>query len=309
MKLLVTGVWQASLEELESIRQLGHEIVFLQQEKDPLPCPYKDIEGCICNGLFLYHPIEKFRSLRYIQLTSAGFDRVPMEYVKAHNIEIHNACGVYSVPMAEFALCGVLQLYKQSGFFRENQRIHRWEKHRGLRELAGKTVFIAGCGSVGNECAKHFAAFNCEVIGFDIAAATNPAFQRIEAISELDAQLPLADILVLTLPLTASTHHLLNPARFAKMKTGAVLVNISRGAVVDENALTDWLSQSPENGAVLDVFESEPLPETSPLWAMKNALVTPHNSFVSEGNGERLYTSIKNFLEKTEIHAQSVNLC
>ena len=105
--------------------------------------------GSYLQRLFLSHPIEKFTNLRYIQLTSAGFDRVPMEYVKVHNIEIRNARGVYSIPMAEFALCGVLQLYKQSRFFMENQKARTWEKHRRLLELSGKTVCIIGCGSVG----------------------------------------------------------------------------------------------------------------------------------------------------------------
>ena len=86
------------------------------------------------------HPIEKFVNLKYIQLTSAGFDRVPMDYVKEHGIEIHNARGVYSVPMAEFAVAGVLELYKKIRFFHENQKKHNWEKHRGLLEFLSRGI-------------------------------------------------------------------------------------------------------------------------------------------------------------------------
>ena len=121
MNLLITGAWRCSQDELNALKKLGHTILFMQNEKDELPCPYESVEGVICNGLFLYHDIEKFTALSYIQLTSAGFDRVPMEKIAGRGIVLHNARGVYSVPMAEFALCGVLDLYKQSRYFYENQ--------------------------------------------------------------------------------------------------------------------------------------------------------------------------------------------
>ena len=87
MNILVTGAWRCTQTQLNQIAMLGHRVFFLQQEREKLPLPYEQVEAVICNGLFLHHPIENFTKLRYIQLTSAGFDRVPMEYIKAHNIE------------------------------------------------------------------------------------------------------------------------------------------------------------------------------------------------------------------------------
>ena len=287
MNLLVTGAWSGAKENIDRLTQLGHTVAFLQQEKEALPCPYEWVEGVICNGLFLSHPIERFTNLRYIQLTSAGFDRLPMDYVQSHGIEIRNARGVYSIPMAEFALCGVLQLYKQSRFFTENQKNHRWEKHRGLLELNGKTVCIVGCGSVGTECAKRFKAFGCKVIGIDLFIRQDENYNAMLPLTALDATLPDADVVVVTLPLTEETKHLMNEARFTKMKQGAILVNIARGAVVDTEALIAALNGK-LSGAVLDVFEEEPLAESSPLWDMENVILTPHNSFVSDRNGERI---------------------
>ena len=168
MKLLITGAWVNAKNHLSELQSLGHEVVFMQNESENLPCDPLWVEGVICNGLFLSHDISAFQNLKYIQLTSAGYDRVPMEYVTAHNITIHNARGVYSIPMAEYALCGVLALYKQSRFFLKNQMQHKWEKHRGLIELHGKTVCIVGCGSVGTECAKRFSAFGTVVRGIDL---------------------------------------------------------------------------------------------------------------------------------------------
>ena len=286
MNLLVTGAWSDGKNCISELEAMGHNVTFMQYEKDALPCDYEWVEGVICNGLFLTHQIEKFINLKYIQLTSAGFDRVDMNYVKAHNIEIHNARGVYSIPMAEFAICGVLQLYKQAAFFRENQRNHLWEKHRGLLELAGKNVLIVGCGSVGNECAKRFKAFGCTITGVDLYPREDSLYSEILPLDKLDEALRQADVAILTLPLTEQTRHLIDESKLSLMKDGATLVNIARGAIIDTNALQNHIDRF--TGAVLDVFEEEPLNENCPLWDKQNIILTPHNSFVGEGNGGRL---------------------
>ena len=281
MKTIITGVFQATEEDICILRDLGLELTFHQDERQPVECP-EQYEAAICNGLFLYNDIEKFINLKYIQLTSAGMDRVPMEYIRSHGITIHNARGVYSIPMAEFAVCGVLQLYKQCRFFAENQHQHKWEKHRGLLELYGKTVCIVGCGSVGTECAKRFSSFGCRVIGVDISVREDAAYTEISPIGALLTTLTCADIVVLTLPLTEDTRHLIDRTALAAIRPDAILVNIARGAIVDTDALTEALTTR-LGGAVLDVFDEEPLDNTSPLWDMENVILTPHNSFVGEG--------------------------
>lgn len=286
MNLLVTGAWSDGKNCIAELEATGHTVTFMQYEKDELPCSYDWAEGVICNGLFLTHPIEQFTNLRYIQLTSAGFDRVDMDYIKSHGIEIHNARGVYSIPMAEFALCGVLQLYKQAAFFRENQRNHLWEKHRGLLELAGKNVLIVGCGSVGNECAKRFKAFDCSMTGVDLLPREDSLYSEMLLLDKLDNALKQADIVVMTLPLTEQTKYLIDNSKLSSMKDGATLVNIARGAIIDTKALLYHIDRF--TGAVLDVFEEEPLNKNSPLWDKPNIILTPHNSFVGEGNGGRL---------------------
>lgn len=290
MNLLVTGAWSNAKVNIEKLTRLGHNVCFMQHETDTLPCDYDWVEGIVCNGLFLSHPIDQFTNLRFIQLTSAGFDRVPMEYVKEKGIEIHNARGVYSIPMAEFAISGVLQLYKQSRFFSDNQKAYRWEKRRDLLELFGKIVCIVGCGSVGTECAKRFAAFGCEVAGVDLFPRDDDHFSRMVSLERLEKELSIADVVVLTLPLTEQTYRLIDEKRLNQMKSGAVLVNIARGAVIDTEALVKALPNL--GGAVLDVFEEEPLPQNSPLWGMNNVILTPHNSFVGDANAIRLTEKI-----------------
>ena len=296
-KLLITGAWSHTAQQQESLKQLGYDICFVQNEKDELPLEAYAAEVIICNGLFLHHDINKFTNLKYIQLTSAGFDRVPMDIVKQRNIQIFNARGVYSIPMAEYALCGVLDLYKKSRFFYDNQKQNKWIKNREVFEIFGKNVLIVGSGNVGTECARHFSAFGARVRGIDLFPRTDPNYEEIVHLSELANELKDADIIVLTLPLTDETKHLFNKNTFDHIKDGAVLVNIARGAVIDTAALIDSLNSHKLSGAVLDVFEEEPLDESSPLWNMENVIITPHNSFVGDGNAIRLFEIIKNNLE------------
>ena len=301
MNLLVTGAWIGAQEHIPAIEAMGHRVVFQQWETDPLPCDAAWIEGVVCNSLFLHHPIETFPNLRYIQTISAGLDRVDVDYVSAHGIELHNARGVYSVPMAEFAVGGVLQLYKQAKTFFENQKAHTWEKHRDLRELCGKTVTVLGCGSVGTECAKRFRAFGCRMLGVDLFPRADANYDGMVPLSALDRVLPETDVLVLTLPLTKDTRGLIGSDRLARLKSGSILVNIARGPIVDEAALTEALRSGSLSGAVLDVFETEPLTETSPLWDMQNVILTPHNSFVGEGNNKRLCAIILSNLQSQSV--------
>lgn len=128
MNILVTGALQNPKVCIDKIQKLGHSVFFLQYENESLPCSYDDIDAVIGNGLFLSHPIQNFKNLKYIQLTSVGYDRVPLDYIKRNNIKINNARGVYSIPMAEFVLSGVLQIYKKNREFYDNQRNHIWEK-------------------------------------------------------------------------------------------------------------------------------------------------------------------------------------
>ena len=292
MKLLITGAWRHTEDQLSQIRQFGHDVLFLQNENEDLPCEYESVDGVICNSLFLYHPIEKFTNLKYIQLISAGFDRVPMEYVVSHNIVINNARGVYSIPMAEFALSSVLSVYKQTNFFRSSQVSHSWNKKRDLRELAGKRVCIIGCGSVGSECAVRFSAMGCDVIGIDAIPTPKKEFTLILSVDSLKATASMSDIIILTLPLTEETRGIIDRSVLENLSLGAVIVNISRGAIIDTSALIEVLSERSDITAVLDVFTEEPLSAENQLWDMENLLITPHNSFVGEGNADRLWSVI-----------------
>lgn len=285
MKILLSGFCGLKKEDLQ-----GQDVTIIDDERIPLQkqgLNAADFDGVICNGLFLYNSLSDFANLKFIQLTSAGFDRVPLEEIKRRKIALFNAGGIYAVPMAEHALCGVLQLYKKTAIFDGQKRAKIWQKQRDITELCGKTVAIFGCGNVGKECAKRFSAMGCKITGLDVRRPESPFFDEYEDVAQKETVLKNSDIVISALPLTEKTEKFADENFFRSMKENSVFVNVSRGKTVDEKALEKALKEK-LYGAVLDVFETEPLPETSPLWEFENVILTPHNSFVSENNISRL---------------------
>lgn len=293
MKTLVTGALQATSEELKLLEVMGLEIAFHQNEKDTVENP-EQFEAVICNGLFLYNDIEKFKNLRYIQLTSAGTDRIPMDYVTEHGIELHNATGVYAAPMAEWTLMRLLEMYKNADRLFANRS---WNKDRTWRELSGKTACILGFGSNGREIAKRLKAFDVNVCVVNRTKRESPFVDEFYPLDMLNSVLKKADIVIVAIALTEQTRMIMNAERFEAMKKGAVFINAARGALVDENALVKALNEK-LFGAALDVFATEPLPDDSPLWHIDNLLVSPHNSFVGENNHKRLMDVVNGNLGK-----------
>ncbi len=295
MNLLLTGAFKYSDDEIALLKQLGTDIIFQQDERKELDIDVSDIDAVVCNSLFLYNDIAEFTNLKYIQLTSAGLDRVPLEYIKQNNIILHNARGVYSVPMAEWALGKVLEIYNASRFFYKQQIKKEWNKKHEIFELDTKTVCVVGIGSVGTEVVKRFAAMGCHTIGVDVylTGLTNEAF----LINDIDKALEKSDVIILTMPLTSETKHLFNKQKFEIIKEDAVFVNLARGGLVKETDLIEAVQANRFIGLALDVFEDEPLPKNSPLWEMDNVIITPHNSFKSEKIQERLFQMIYKNLE------------
>ena len=298
MKLLMTGAFNCTDEQKLNIEKLGCEVMFQQMENEPLSQEMFTVDAVICNGLFLHNDLEKFSNLKFVQLTSAGLDRVPVQKMKDKGIKLYNARGVYSTPMAEWALTGVLALYKNTNTFYSNQQKHKWVKARSVKELSGSTICIVGCGSVGTECAKMFKPFASEIIAVDIVKPTSDLFDNYYTINNVSKAVKNSDVVILTLPLTDETRNMFNKDLFSQFKSDAILVNIARGAIVNEEDLINLLKNGQLGGAVLDVFSTEPLNEESELWNMENVIITPHNSFVSPKNNERLYKLIYNNLKE-----------
>ena len=297
MRILMARCDGFTPEMLDALRALGLEPVFLPGEGgQPGPeeraydLDFSDIDAVVCYRFFCCNDIARFPRLKYIHTTSHGIDHMPLDYIRAHGIRLCDARGVYGVPMAEYALGGVLQLYKSMPLLSAQQRAHLWQHPGMIRELGGRQVTILGTGSVGLECAKRFTAMGCRCVG--LCRHPRPGAEGFAAqrgISELDAVLPDTDILLVTLPLTDETRGMLDARRLALLKAGAVLVNIARGPIVDAGAMLASLRSGRLSGAVVDVFDEEPLPPDSPLWDAPNLILTPHSSFIGEHNPQRFF--------------------
>jgi len=286
MKLLLYHP-PSNLPDYKFIASLGYRLHAITDERQPV-AHGEEYEVIVANSLFLHHDLSLFPNLRFIQLRSAGIDRVPLERIRERGIALANARGVYSVPIAEWVVAKILEIYKQSRFFYQAQRLAHWEKKRDVREICGKTAGIVGFGSIGQEIARRLRAFSARILAFDIVHPHSDLADEYYPVGQLRERARDCDILVFAVPLTDETCRLGNAGLFAAMRDGAVLVNVSRGAVIDEVALLASLVRGKFLGVALDVFEQEPLPPYSPLWGRPEVLVSPHNAFLSDNVDARL---------------------
>lgn len=228
--------------------------------------------------------IERAPKLAFIQSISAGTDQYDREALSAAGIRLASAHGVNAEAVAQHAMALILALARQLHLGRDNQAKRHW---RGMisdlsqreDELGGKTLLIVGLGRIGSRLAALARAFGMRVIATKRDTSTGAgAADAVFPQDRLLAALAEADIVALTCPLTEQTQNLINAQALAAMKPSAFLINVARGKVVDEPALVAALSERRLAGAGLDCAVEEPLPASSPLWALENALITPHTA-------------------------------
>jgi phosphoglycerate dehydrogenase-like enzyme len=216
--------------------------------------------------------------LRWIHTTSIGVDALLTHAIVDSQVLVSNSRGVFERPMAEWVLGVLLMFAKDMRRTLELQREARW-LHRETQTIAGRRVLLIGPGAVGQATAPLLRAAGMDVTVVGRRARNDdPVLGPVHAVAELDRLLPEADAVVLALPLTPATRGMFGAERLARMREGAWLVNVGRGALIDERALIDELESGRVGGAALDVFEHEPLHTDHPFWMMDNVLVSPHMS-------------------------------
>ena len=225
--------------------------------------------------------------LKWLQLTSAGSDKIVYGGAVSKDTLLTNASGAFGEIIAEYVIGGILCLYRDLFSYRNNQRKKIWYDTKIERMIFGSRVLILGCGNIGQCVSERLRAFGAFTAGVRRSREKCAAFDETYSVELLDGLLPLADIIVCALPKTLETEHLLNRERLSLVKKDALVVNVGRGSVIDTDALYEKLESGQLYGAVLDVFEREPLEESSPLWEMENVLITPHISGVSFGHSAR----------------------
>lgn len=215
--------------------------------------------------------------LRWIHTSSIGVDSLMTREIIDSDIVVSNSRGVCERPIAEWVLGVLLMFTKDLRRTIELQQARTWQ-HRETEPLLGRKVLVVGPGPVGRETVLLLRAAGMDVFIVGRSARNDAELGVISGFNELDRLLGQVDDVVLTLPLTEETRGLFNSSRFRKMKSGARLVNVGRGAVVVEPDILDSLDSGHLGGAALDVFEHEPLDAGNPLWSRRNILVSPHAS-------------------------------
>jgi phosphoglycerate dehydrogenase-like enzyme len=234
--------------------------------------------------------VPHLRGVKLVLSLMAGTEWIPA--AMGPYVTICNARGAHNISTAEWTLSAILTMLKHFPLFLDIERSGEWKRRSEasaeyarvtgdirafyppvmLEELTGKTVMLVGYGSIGTEIERMLAPFHVELIRIARTARENP---RVHAVSELDALLPKAQVIVLILPATADSRWLIDAPQFALMQQGALLVNAARGPIVNTDALVKAL-QSGRIRAALDVTDPEPLPVEHPLWKCPNLLITPH---------------------------------
>jgi phosphoglycerate dehydrogenase-like enzyme len=220
-------------------------------------------------------------NLRWVQATSSGIGQfLTRTGLDRSEITFTTAAGVHAIPLAEFALLGVLYFIKELPHLTAQQAARHWERYTA-RQLAGRRVVVVGLGQVGRKVAELFSLLGAEVWGVARDTGHVEAGTRLTRVTDarsMDELLPQADAIVLCCPLTEQTRGLLDRRRLRLLPAGSVVVNIARGAVIDEAALIAALSDGHLGGAFIDVAAVEPLPAESPLWDMRNVVISPHSA-------------------------------
>jgi len=214
------------------------------------------------------------KQLRWLHSFSAGVDSPAFTNLVRRGIRVSHSSGANAVAVAHCAMSGLMALSRELPTRLEDQRAHQWER-RLSRDLEGNTLAVLGLGPIGLEVGRIGEALRMKVIGLRRRARGDEPFETW-GFDRLDDLLRIADYIVLALPLTPETHHLFDDARLDKLKPEAAIINVGRGELFDESALIRALTSGKVRAAALDVFEEEPLPESSPLWDLPNVIVTPH---------------------------------
>jgi phosphoglycerate dehydrogenase-like enzyme len=216
--------------------------------------------------------------LRWVHVAGAGVDAVLFPELVESDVTVTNSRGVFERPIAEYVLGLMLMFAKDFRATIEHQRAREWV-HRETETLHGKRLLVVGAGPIGREVARLARPAGMQAEGVArTARESDEDFERVISDEDLDAALPGADYVVVAAPLTERTRGMFGAQRFASMKPGARFINVGRGPIVDEAALLEALREGRLSGAALDVFQTEPLPQDSPLWGEPGIFVSPHMS-------------------------------
>ena len=255
------------------------------------------------------------KKLRWFQFIGIGFDHIVRNIpeIVEDDVVMTNARQTHVIPIADHTFAMILAFAHKVPEFIEDQRARRWDTLKYLsrmRELAGTTMGIVAMGDIGKAIAQRAQGFEMEVYAVDIREMSPPpGVREVWGVDRIDDLMAISDWLVVTAPLTTETRGMIDGARLARLKKGAVVILVSRGSIVDEDALVDALRSGHVGGAALDATAQEPPAPDSPLWDAPNLLLSPHVSADSPQLWERRKEVFKENLRRYLAGEPLLNVC
>lgn len=237
-------------------------------------------------------------NLRYIQLTSAGYEGIDLNVAKSKGVIVCNAANVYNIGMAEFVVYAMLMHAKRYHRSIKNRCIRPFRNYHYITELAGKTVGVLGAGNIGSQIAKRLQAFDMRVLGYDLRTDDRPYFEKIFNNEYLTEFLGQCDYIVNCMPLIPSTEGLLSKKWFSNMKPTVTFINVGRKKLINDYDFLCFLKSHKDSTAILDMFEKLPNPITNPYRRLPNVLVLPGVTAISQEIDEKLLALCKTNIEK-----------
>jgi phosphoglycerate dehydrogenase-like enzyme len=272
----------AAAQIAAGLRSIAGGDLLVVENPQELPKAIEGADALFCPDFYFSADLagilaSKQTPLRWIQLLTAGYDNVSRFGVPS-NVTVTSAGKAFAPSVALHAIALLLALCRQMPATFENQQVHGWDRSFMERLLTpeGMTVAILGMGNIGEKIAELLQPWKPSIIGVSRTRREHPFAAETSTLADLASVLPRSDAIFVSLPLNSDTRQLLNAQRLSQCKRSSLLINISRGAIVDHSALAEALERGTIGGAALDVTEPEPLPPGHPLWDAPNLIVSPH---------------------------------
>jgi len=253
--------------------------------------------------------------LKWLHCSGHAIGHFPLADLAARGVVVTNSRGIQAIPIAEHVMACLLALARRLSVTLHDQQQHAWRPNDLIGErspwlLAGRTLGVIGAGSLGQAVAVRARAFGMHVIGMrrHPERGVPGGFDAVIGPADKDRLLAISDVVLIAAPLTTETNRLLDAEAIARMKPDAIVINVARGQLIDEEALAAALESGRIGGAALDVFTTEPLPADSPFWPMPNVIVTPHNSGFRPGHFDAVIDLFSENLRRFERGVELLNL-